>query len=249
MPDNKPNSETRERILDVAEGQFMAFGYEGTSMRMITAAARVNLAAVNYHFVSKENLLLAVLHRRLAWLNNERLKVLDELEQQAGGKPLKPSRILEAFFGTLLTIGENESLGGMTFLRLLGRTAADPAEFIQSFLAGEYSDVLERYRQALFRSLPEVPKDEIVWRFHFMLGTVSHAIAGTDALKLLGDFEFDERAGTAPDASESRQLCARLMPFLLGGLQAPLPVPGAMVRWPFVSLQACASEPAHREGV
>ena len=35
----------------------MEHGYEGTSMRMITRASSVNLAAVNYHFVSKEGLL------------------------------------------------------------------------------------------------------------------------------------------------------------------------------------------------
>jgi hypothetical protein len=77
--------------------------------------------------------------RRLAWLNGERLQALDRLEQQAGGAPLKPSQILEAFFGTLLRMGEDESLGGMTFLRLLGRTLTEPAEFIRTFFAGEYA--------------------------------------------------------------------------------------------------------------
>jgi AcrR family transcriptional regulator len=85
MSDIKINQDTRERILDVAERLFMARGYEGTSMRMITGEAEVNLAAVNYHFGSKEALLREVFRRRLEWLNRERLRALDELEAQANG--------------------------------------------------------------------------------------------------------------------------------------------------------------------
>ena len=224
MPDIRLNSDTRERILDAAESQFMEHGYEGTSMRMITAAAEVNLAAVNYHFGTKESLLREVFRRRLTWLNSERLTVLDALEQQAGGAPLKPSQVLEAFFGTVLRIGEDESLGGMTFLRLLGRTQTDPSEFIRTFFASEYAEVIERYKLALFRAVPDVPKAEIVWRLHFMLGAMSYAIAGTDLLQIITGFEIDDvSVKSSGHTSEARILAERLMPFLLGGLRAPLP--------------------------
>lgn len=216
----RSSSETRERILDVAEHLFMANGYDATSMRMITSAAEVNLAAVNYHFGSKEALLREVFRRRLVWLNQVRLDSLDALEAAAGGAPLKPSAVLEAFFGTLLKMGEDESLGGLTFLRLLGRTLTDPADFIRTFFAGEYAEVVDRYKLALFRALPDVPREEIVWRFHFMLGAMSYAIAGTDALQIVTQCELDLEA----DGQHAAQrLAARLMPFLLGGLRAPLP--------------------------
>jgi AcrR family transcriptional regulator len=220
MNENKPQSDTRERILDAAERLFMESGYEGTSMRMITGEAEVNLAAVNYHFGSKEALLREVFRRRLAWLNRERLRQLDDLESQAAGQPLKPSAILEAFFGTLLQMGSDESLGGMTFLRLLGRTLTEPADFIRTFFAGEYAEVIERYKRALFRALPEVPHEEIIWRFHLMLGAMSYAIAGTDALQIVTGCELD-LDNEGPDGA--KLLAARVMPFLLGGLRAPLP--------------------------
>lgn len=224
MSDIKITQDTRERILDVAERLFMAHGYEGTSMRMITSAAEVNLAAVNYHFGSKEALLREVFRRRLAWLNHERLQALDQLEAQADGAPLKPSQVLEAFFGTLLRMGEDESLGGMTFLRLLGRTLTEPAEFIRTFFAGEYAEVIERYKLALFRALPDVPRAEIVWRLHFMLGAMSYAIAGTDVLQVVTGCELgDITGGDADDRAAAKRLADRLMPFLLGGLRAPLP--------------------------
>lgn len=213
--------DTRTRILDVAEHLFMDGGYEGTSMRQITSEAGVNLAAANYHFGSKEALLQAVFKRRLEWLNKERLRVLDEMEAQAAGQPLKPSQIVDAFFGTLLRMGSDPTQGGDTFLRLLGRTHTDPSGLIKTLFAKEYSDVLERYKAALYRALPEVPKAEIVWRLHFMLGATSYAIAGTDALDLVTDWQLDE----ADKANSAERLLPRLMSFLIGGLRAPLPPP------------------------
>ncbi len=218
MQDNRL-SDTRARILDAAERLFMAHGYDGTSMRQITGEAGVNLAAVNYHFGSKEALIQEVFRRRLNWLNEERMRALDELEATADGQPLKPSQIVDAFFGTMIRMAEDEERGGVIFLRLLGRTLTEPSDFIRAFLAHEYKTVVERYKEALFRSLPDVPKAEIVWRFHFMLGATSYAIAGTEALRLVTDW------GIEAEDSEDRldRLLPRLISFLIGGLRAPLP--------------------------
>lgn len=211
--------DTRERILDASEKLFMANGFDGTSMRLITGAAGVNLAAVNYHFGSKESLMQEVFRRRLDWLNGERLRVLDEMERKSGDKPLKPSQIVDGFFGTLLRMAQDEVHGGITFLRLLGRTLTEPSDFIHTFLAKEYGEVMERYKAALFKALPGVPKAEIVWRFHFMLGATSYAIAGTDALRLATDWQIED----ADAIDRLDRLLPRLMSFLLGGLRAPLP--------------------------
>jgi AcrR family transcriptional regulator len=212
-------ADTRERILNAGERLFMAHGYEGTSMRQITSEASVNLAAVNYHFGSKESLMQEVFRRRLDWLNEERMRVLGEMEREAAGKPLKPSQIVDGFFGTLLRMADDEERGGVTFLRLLGRTLTEPSEFIRTFLAHEYATVMDRYKEALFKALPDVPKADIVWRFHFMLGATSYAIAGTDALRLVTDWQIEE----ADAVDRVDRLVPRLMSFLLGGLRAPLP--------------------------
>ena len=212
-------ADTRERILDAGERLFMAHGYEGTSMRLITSEASVNLAAVNYHFGSKESLIQEVFRRRLDWLNDERMRVLVEMEEAAAGKPLKPSQIVDGFFGTLLRMADDEERGGGTFLRLLSRTLTEPSEFIRTFLAHEYATVMERYKEAFFKAMPDVPKAEIVWRFHFMLGATSYAIAGTDALRLVTDWQVEE----ADAVDRVDRLVPRLMSFLMGGLRAPLP--------------------------
>lgn len=215
MKDNvsKNGSDTRERILDAAEVLLMEHGFDGTSMRMITGQAAVNLAAVNYHFGSKELLIQDVFRRRLTDLNKARLEALDALERQAGDAPVKPSRIVDAFFGTALRMAADVDGGGHTFMRLLGRTYTEPNEFVRKFLAEEYAECVERFLAALYRALPEVDRHEILWRFHFMMGAMSYAIAGTDALQLV--------TGKFDDENPSR-LAPRLMSFLLGGLRAPL---------------------------
>ncbi|ENO89689.1 TetR/AcrR family transcriptional regulator [Thauera linaloolentis] len=214
-----PQPETRDRILDEAERLFVEYGFEGTSMRMITGAANANLAAVNYHFGSKDALIQAVFRRRLTALNETRLAALDQLEAEAGGGLIKPSRIVEAFFGTALELAADMAHGGNTFMRLLSRTYNEPNAFVRQFLAEEYAEVMDRFLGALFRALPGVPRHEIMWRFHYMLGAMSFAIAGIESVYAM--------AGMSREAEDPSRLLPRLMSFLLGGLRAPLPDFGA----------------------
>ena len=126
---------TKERILDAAEALFMEHGFEATSLRAITAAADVNLAAVNYHFGTKEELFEAVLTRRLDPMNEQRIVLLNRLEAKAAPAPLSCDRILLALFVPALRLARDPARGGKNFLRLLGRAYADPAPFIRQFLS------------------------------------------------------------------------------------------------------------------
>ena len=119
--------------MDCAEKIFAEKGYDKASVREITAAANVNLASIHYHFGSKENLLQELLNRKLEWLNQQRLIALKTLESKSKNKPLKPSQILEAFFGTLLDMLDEKNYGGEMFLRLLGRSTLEPNCLISLF--------------------------------------------------------------------------------------------------------------------
>ncbi len=214
-------NETRTRILDVAQALFAAHGFEATSMRMITGEAGVNLAAVNYHFGTKDALVQEVLKRHLRPLNGRRIQALDAAEAAAGGAPVKPSAIVESFFGSPLELAAGSD-AGREFMRLLGRTFTEPSPMIRDFLVTEYEEVVGRYRDAFCRALPAVPVEEILWRLHFMLGAMSHAVAGVDSLQVLTGVKVDE-----PDAMQ--RMAPRLMSFLLGGLRAPLPGPDGKI--------------------
>ncbi|HYL25936.1 MAG TPA: TetR family transcriptional regulator, partial [Burkholderiales bacterium] len=111
----KPQHETRTRILDAAEELFMQHGFEGTSMRLLTAKAEVNLAAVNYHFGSKHALVEAVFRRRLDPMNAARLAELDKLE--AAERLPQPEGIIRAFIAPGLRLMEDAKGGGRNFVR------------------------------------------------------------------------------------------------------------------------------------
>jgi AcrR family transcriptional regulator len=212
----KPQHETRTRILDVAEELFMQHGFEATSMRLLTSTAGVNLAAVNYHFGSKDALIEALFHRRLDPMNAERVAALDALEQQAGEKPLAPAQIIRAFIGASLRMIEDAKGGGRNFIRLLGRAYTEPAKQIRALIGQLHAPAMERFKAAFARALPEIPSDELVWRMHFMFGTLSYTLAATDTVQLI--------AGCKPeDRYDAQLLEARLVAFLCAGLLAPLP--------------------------
>jgi len=210
------NTATQSRILDAAEALFMEHGFEATSLRQITSVAGVNLAAVNYHFGSKDDLFEAVLTRRLDPMNQERIALLTRFEQDAHPKALSPEKILAAMFIPALRLARDPERGGKDFLRLLGRAYADPAPFIRQFLAEQYAVMIGRFKAAFGRALPHLPKKELSWRLHFVMGALSYTLAGTDALKLIA-------ALNPREAGNDEMLLRRLAPFLIAGLKAPLP--------------------------
>jgi AcrR family transcriptional regulator len=211
----KPPHETRTRILDAAEELFMLHGFEGTSMRLLTAKAGANLAAVNYHFGSKDALIEAVFRRRLDPMNAMRIAELDRHETEAGGRPLSPAQIIGAFVGASLRMIEDARTGGRNFIRLLGRTYTDPQKQIRSLIGQLYAPAMERFKAAFERALPQMPRDELIWRMHFMFGTLAYTLAATDTVQLI--------AGCKPeDRYDARLLEARLTAFLQAGLLAPL---------------------------
>jgi AcrR family transcriptional regulator len=213
-------SATCDRILGATERLFLSHGYDGTSSRMITGAAKVNLAAINYHFGGKRGLFEAMLGRRLDPLHEERLALLDGYQRVAGAKPLPCERILAALFVPALRLaraaGNGAKRGGVDFLRLLGRAYVDPSPELRAFLSERYAPAIARFKDAFARALPDVGPRELTWRLHFMLGALAYTLAGADAWKLID-------ALAPADTSNDELLLRRLAPFLIAGLQAPLP--------------------------
>ena len=208
----KPQHETRTRILDAAEELFMQQGFGGTSMRLLTSKAGVNLAAVNYHFGSKDALIEAVFRRRLDSMNAARIAALDEIE--VGATP-DVEAIIRAFISPGLRMMEDAKSGGRNFIRLLGRTYTEPAKGIRQLIGQMYAPAMQRYKAALERALPQMPREELVWRMHFMFGTLAYTLAATDTVQLI--------AGSKPeDRYDARLLEERLTAFMAAGLTAPL---------------------------
>ncbi len=217
MPERSPHApDTRRRILAAAETLFMERGFAATSMRSITARARVNLAAVNYHFGSKEALIREVFESRLGPLNAARVTYLDDFERAADGRPLAVEQIIEAILAPALRVSRDPLDGGSVFLRLLGRAFSEPSESIREVLPQQYREVVVRFKNALMQALPDLPEQELTWRMHFMFGALSYTMAGNDALRLIASCNLD-------GADDADAIIRRLIPFLAAGLRAPLP--------------------------
>ncbi len=211
-----PAAATRVRILDAAEALFMEHGFEATSLRLITQAAAVNLAAVNYHFGTKEELFEAVLTRRLDPMNQQRVARLERYAAAAAPATLGCERILAALLIPALELARDPARGGADFLRLVGRAYADPAPFIRQFLSAQYAPMIARFKDAFARALPHLPRRELSWRLHFIMGALSYTLAATDALRIIAELNPVE-------TDNDELLLRRLAPFLLAGLTAPLP--------------------------
>lgn len=215
-------SPTSERILNVAERLFSERGFEGTSLRELTSAAGVNLAAVNYHFGSKEALFEAVFTRRFGPINAERLRLLDEAEQRAAGQPLPVETLLEAMVGPPLRQARDIEQGGGRFLCLLGRMHAESGELHKRIFAGPFGEVRDRFEAALRSSLPELSQQELFWRMHFCLAAMANAMASQARLALLSRGLVDGR-----DVEETVR---RLVYFLSAGMRAGAQPAGSALR-------------------
>lgn len=202
---------TRDRILDAAEELFAEKGFS-SSLRNITSSAGVNLAAVNYHFGSKETLIEELFSRRIEPLNEERLGLLERAESAANGDPAL-EKILEAFLGPALRMSHDP--GGAVFMRLFGHTMSQRDDRIFRMFAGQFKVVVERFSAALAGALPHLEREEVLWRMLFMVGSMAHTMALSD--------KFPMMSGGVCKPADVETTLHRLIPFIAGGLLAAMP--------------------------
>jgi len=211
--DNPANRQsTKERILDVAEQLFSEKGFAETSMRDITGQANVNLASVNYHFGSKEELINAVFQRSLAPLVEALSANLNLIEE----KHTTGISSLELSLRVLISAAlkrAREMKGGGIFMRLLSRAYSDPEAKVRNFLAMQYTDIISAYVRILIEALPAVSKEEIYWRCYSMLGSLIFIMSAEPTLQNIAKTHYDF------DVSEQKTE-DYLVKFLLAGFSA-----------------------------
>jgi AcrR family transcriptional regulator len=201
-------SETKIRILDAAEQLLAERGFAACSLRAVTAAAGVNLGAVNYHFRSKEALIQAVFARRLQPLNRQRLAALDACERKAAGKAVPLADLLHAFLDPLLTSDHD----GQGFMRLIGRMYSEPSLDIHRLFQAELAPTVRRFLRAFRLTLPDLPPEELCWRLFFTIGAMAQTLAAGPLLKLI--------SGGICDPSNLKDATRRLVLFTGAGLRA-----------------------------
>ncbi len=204
---------TKDRILDAAESLFIANGFQATSLRRITAMAQVNLAAVNYHFQSKEQLIMAVIMRKLDPINKQRLELLDRIEAQASASgPLAIEQVLVAFLQPVLAAqAAGVDLG--SFPVLMGRLYTEPGGLFQKLFATAFPVVARRFKDAMARALPSAGPVDLLWGMHLTAGAMAHYLARPPVLALLAGRD-------AAPAVNPNEALDRLVAYMAGGFRA-----------------------------
>ena len=201
---------TKDRLLDAAERLFADKGYSATSLRDITQKAEVNLAAVNYHFGTKEALLSAALERRFDPVNRKRLELLDAAEAEAGNQSLELEAVLRAFLAPPFQQRQEWGEAGVKFMQMVGRMYSETNEQFRSSFLQLFDPIVQRFLPAFQRTLPHLGPDEVSWRILFLIGAMAHTMTWGELIGFLGG-----RRPRHPD-----EVMEALVAFALGGMAA-----------------------------
>lgn len=196
-------SDTRSKLLDAAERLFAAHGFGAVSLRQIIANAEVNVAAVHYHFGSKDELLDAVVMRKVAAVNEHRMARLVRMEAEANGK-LKIEKVLEAFLAPMADVARVNP----AFAQMMGRLQAEGV--LSAVFIRNSQPVLGRFLGMLRICVPHISDAEFTWRVHFAQGAIATAMCG----------ERSSVAGSVENESYASRI-DRLIAFLGAGMAAP----------------------------
>jgi AcrR family transcriptional regulator len=177
-PPQRPTSETREQLLTAAERLFAERGFAAVSVRMIAAEAGVNWSLVGYYFRGKDGLLAEVYRRHCTTLNAERLRLLTEARRPG----LQLESVIEAFVRPALAEIHGRD-GQNQYSRLRATLAAEDVPLFTQLVADNFDQSSRTFVAALRECLPDLPMDEVLWRFHFMLGTIYYSASSPQRIK------------------------------------------------------------------
>lgn len=169
MRNTTTTADTKTQILDVAERLIAENGYSGTTLRNIVGQADVNLAAVNYHFGSKEELFRAVVHRIAEPVVSRQIDMLNQLKRKSSAPTVE--ELLTAFLIPPLEFVMGDETYRMVRAQFMGRCRSEP-EPIQSIAHGEFSRNVDPFLDALQRALSDQSRSQLYWKLDLVVAAL-----------------------------------------------------------------------------
>ncbi|MGB3533922.1 MAG: TetR/AcrR family transcriptional regulator [Microcoleaceae cyanobacterium] len=207
VPSSDPKIDTKIQILDAAERQFALLGYAGTSLRAVTRDANVNLAAVHYHFGSKEELFKAAVRRVAEPIVNEQVRRLDGLEQR--NSPFSMADVIRAYVAPSLEMLHSAEPSCFVHAQFMGQCRIEPHP-IQQLASAEFSLSHERFLSALQQMLPHQSEQELSWKLDLVVAMLVRVLTQIENSQLL--LEDNTR--------QIDRLTERLVLFITSGISA-----------------------------
>src|ERR1700750_2085003 len=215
----KPN--LREAILSAAEELFSTNGFHAVSVRDIALAAGPNPGSVTYHFKTKDGLLLEIYRRHCGPMNRRRSELL-EAAKRVRDLQDRLEAIVRAYVLPAFNSGSDLVGGGARFTRWRALMSAEGNEVARRIIAQTFDDISHAFIDAIHDSLPNIPRKDIVWRSHFLLGALYYPLVTPDRVSRLS------RGGA--DGADAGNAIEQLVRATVASLQAPALDPPASLR-------------------
>lgn len=204
------SSTTEARLLAAAERLFAERGFAATSVREITSDAGTSVAAVNYHFGSKENLYRELIVRRLRAMRERRLEAIRTVLAAHPGHP-DPTRLLSEFAGAFLE-PVSDWRRGRVLVRLMTRELVDRNLPPEVFAEEMIRPVETAFVDALRRAFPGLSEDDAILSAHSFVAQLMHVI---DIASLYQTLDTRQTFGRSFD-----DIVAHIVRFSCAGLSA-----------------------------
>jgi AcrR family transcriptional regulator len=179
-----PETGSKRKLLDAAEQLFAEKGFEAVSVRDITQLAKVNVAAVNYHFGSREALLGLVMMRYLLPVTEDRIARLEIIEKKRLAD-ISLEETIEALVLPLMGEVTKSDLSQRLFHRLMGRIFSEQGTGLPSSIEPQIQLANDRFTRLFAALLPQLDPEELAWRIHFLVGGMLHILTHQDIISRL----------------------------------------------------------------
>ena len=211
LPTGSVSDKTRQRILKAAGKIFAHGGFRAMTLRQVTQEAGVNLAAVNYHFGSKTNLMRELIHERFEPINQERLDRLAKLVEQHAPSPIPLEAIFDALFRPLFAGLESSHVSDTTLVQIIARMLTEPADFMSHMHKEFFAELSKRFMGEIHRTCPELTKEQLQYRFFLSISTMIGSIAGEVRLEII--------SGSKLTSTILDRVLAELTAYVVAGFQ------------------------------
>ncbi|MBV6306247.1 TetR family transcriptional regulator [Candidimonas humi] len=205
--------DTKQKIIQTALTLFARHGFNGTTLKDITASAGVNVAAIHYHIGGKEELIRAVLASVVEPVNRMRREALQKLN--AGPGPTLRC-VVEALVAPPIRHSLDATGDSRLLVRLLMQARTLPSQTSNAAIFRLYDELALEFVEAFLKASPGLGREEAFWRYAFTIGSMMYIITDSDKHY----HRLNRLSGGLCDTDDPQAIIGQLATFVVAGIQA-----------------------------